>query len=999
MVSALHQRFCTSFTVELLTNLLHGIANPPKSYLITLSDDAREKEDAIRLPRQRILQRILTELWIVGVFRTVLDIPSPQDLPPFAIKNTKKGFVEPIAVSCLKETLGYEVNTGYGLPIANMFVKVFGVDVLGVENKNESDDPDAAKPKERPLVLVEYQTHFRVIFNAYIKQLIKMMKVLNTEIVKQRKNNERAFIKAGKVLEDLQTKYETNVRLFEKLENGCKPICDTLGIELPVFINDDEDEDEPTGTIIRKDSIARSDTEEEKGIWDNIEQRKFYEDLIDLAERVPETLLANDKKQDESNQAELADQLQAELEKEEELEPEKSKDNNKDTTDVSKSNAPESAGTKMELFLIKLKDAQSREAVDECAIQYCLLHNSASINRIIKFLILSPLSEQYMLPYYSRFVATVSRYFPRIKQELISNLDREFKSQFYKGERAKGHYRLRNLKYLSELTKFGIVENIIIFNKIRKFIMDLKTVNIEALSLLLDGCGRYLFLNPSTHDIMVEMLDLLNKKRRTKDLSVQDKMILQGCYLYIDPPKAVARVKREQPLIEQFIRKLFYKDLTPDNGKYVMNLIGKLDWDDADTIRTLKINFTKIWRIKYGNVRNVVFFLKQIYSHHNDFVIYVIDDLFESIRRNLELNTFKFNQQRVTQVQYLGLLFQYDLINPDVMFETLYLLITFGHPDNRPTPGQYTRLDPPSDFFRIRLVCSILEVCSSKMAKVLPKKKLDLYLAFFQFYLFTKDELSMDIEFAISDLFNAVRPNWKRAENIQEAAKQVKMQMKRSLKVNASDSTGSKSQDQNNSVDPNGGDSGDEGEDQEEEEEEEDDGKDDGNSDEEREAILAMEEHARLEEARILMEEKKKLDDELDKEFQKLLMESNDPKKADVTSSKVEAVIPTRQMFKSLATSDEQEPPTDSKGNVKFTLITRQGRGQQTRLVSLPNSSEIVQSVLKVKDEQLKEKKRIKNIVLKLEKQQQIDETEIDDDITKDKAYDITQKVFSPRRL
>lgn len=49
-----------------------------------------------------------------------------------------------------------------------------------------------------------------------------------------------------------------------------------------------------------------------------------------------------------------------------------------------------------------------------------------------------------------------------------------------------------------------------------------------------------------------------------------------------------------------------------------------------------------------------------------------------------------------------------------------------------PKPDVYSPLDPPDDFFRIRLICNILETCGVFWEKGVARKKLDFFLTFFQ---------------------------------------------------------------------------------------------------------------------------------------------------------------------------------------------------------------------------------------------------------------------------
>jgi hypothetical protein len=47
-------------------------------------------------------------------------------------------------------------------------------------------------------------------------------------------------------------------------------------------------------------------------------------------------------------------------------------------------------------------------------------------------------------------------------------------------------------------------------------------------------------------------------------------------------------------------------------------------------------------------------------------------------------------------------------------------------------PGKYNPLDPPDDFFRIRLVTTMLETCGMFFNRGAAGKKLDYFLSFFQ---------------------------------------------------------------------------------------------------------------------------------------------------------------------------------------------------------------------------------------------------------------------------
>ena len=61
-----------------------------------------------------------------------------------------------------------------------------------------------------------------------------------------------------------------------------------------------------------------------------------------------------------------------------------------------------------------------------------------------------------------------------------------------------------------------------------------------------------------------------------------------------------------------------------------------------------------------------------------DAVIRVVDGVLEDIRLGLELNIPKMNQRRFAGMKFLGELYSYQLVESNVVFRTLYLMLQFG---------------------------------------------------------------------------------------------------------------------------------------------------------------------------------------------------------------------------------------------------------------------------------------------------------------------------------
>lgn len=122
-------------------------------------------------------------------------------------------------------------------------------------------------------------------------------------------------------------------------------------------------------------------------------------------------------------------------------------------------------------------------------------------------------------------------------------------------------------------------------------------------------------------------------------------------------------------------------------------------------------------------------------------------------------------------MKYLGELYNYKMFDSTVIFDSLYRIITFGHENGTPAPGKANALDMPDDYFRVRLICTVLDTCGVCFDRGSAKKKLDFFLTFFQYYLLTKEVLPLDVEFMVQDSYALVRPSWKIATEVDEAAR------------------------------------------------------------------------------------------------------------------------------------------------------------------------------------------------------------------------------------
>jgi regulator of nonsense transcripts 2 len=821
IVSALHQRFGPAEYTSYLGWLIgRGLSTPDKSQLKGLGQEAKEKEEKERLTRQRVLLKVVTELWLVGVLRSLDDVARPEDAtargkenagPSAAVKTKATGKVdknvdaEPFPLEVLKDLLGHDKEHA-NLPLVVLFVKSFGWDVLGIKStiadqqksvkadgvistapetydQSSTDEDLTAKVDDPPLTSPELHQRFKNILNRYFEDVKTHIVRDNKTINAQGRRNAEAYVKSGEIFEDRQANYDKQLKSQEKLIANAQVLCDALeNQEMPDLKEGDAPDSAVSAGIglVKTGEYLRGQADG-AGIWEDDEERRFYENLIDLKDRVPGVLLEDAKKK----KPEADEQVGKRVEINEEVKesPENPAPNTA-SDDQSTAIANKTVGAQVDALLARLPELQNKEQIDQAAMDFCFLNSKASRNRLIKAVQEVPKGRSDLLPSYSRLVTTLGKYMPDISHGLVTHLDEEFRSlQRRKQKDFLGQVRTGNIRYLAELTKFGVVPEHVIFHCLKVSLDDFSRMNIEIIGNLLENCGRYLLRNPDTAPRMSSFLETLQRKKGAQHLGQQERMLIENAMYYVNPPERAAIEQKERTPVELYVSRLVYLDMNKRTYTKVLKSLRKLHWEEQEVVDMLEKVFSKPGKVKYSNVHLLAVLISSLYRYHQDFVIMVIDNLLENITLGLEQNDFKFNQRRLAEVKYLGELYNYKMVDSPVIFDTMYRVVTFAHPGGTPTRDRLNPLDMPDDYFRIRLVCTLLDTCGLCFDRGAAKKKLDFFLTFFQYYTHTKETLPMDIDFIIQDTFSLTRPQWKLAADFDEAGRSFADLVKHNYKI------------------------------------------------------------------------------------------------------------------------------------------------------------------------------------------------------------------------
>jgi regulator of nonsense transcripts 2 len=742
-VSALHQRFGPDeFTKQIGWLLGRGLSSPDKVQLKALSQEVREREEKERLSRHRVLLKVVTELWLVGFLKTLDDIERPDDVgvkgkdgaPGAGTKATdgpsrtraparsdSDRETDPFPLEVLKDLLGHD-REHTNLPLAVLFVKSFSWDILGVrpaEEGRKTVDADgttmAADASEEavvngltaddpPMATEKLQLRFKSILTRYVEDVKAHVVRDQKALAAQSRRNAEAYVKSGEIFEDRQANFERQTKTHEKLVANTQVLCEALGIDMPSLVEKETADSSLSGGIgLVKTAEYLRGQGEGAGIWEDEDERRFYENLVDLKGKVPAVLLEDGKKKKGENDEQTkgkpdkdGQEAATASEKQQASNDVEAKPST-DADDQSAAVVNRTVGAQVDALLVKLPELQTKDQVDQLALDFCFLNSKASRNRLIKAVQDVPKGRTDLLPIYSRLVATLGQYMPDVPQGLITYLDDEFRSlQRRKQKEFLGQVRMINIRYLAELTKFGVVPEHVIFHCLKVCLDDFSRTNIEIMGSLLENCGRYLLRNPETSPRMASFLETLGRKKTATHLGQQERMIIENAMYYVDPPERPAIQQKERTPMELYIRKLLYLDMNKRNYTKILKSIRKLHWEEPEVcciklkvqnnllisyqvVNILERVFSRPGKVKYGNIHLLAILASAVYRYHQEFVIGVVDNVLESITLGLEQNDFKFNQKRVAEVKYLGELYNYKMIDSPVVFDALYRIVAFGH--------------------------------------------------------------------------------------------------------------------------------------------------------------------------------------------------------------------------------------------------------------------------------------------------------------------------------
>uniref|UniRef100_A0AAZ3PSG3 Regulator of nonsense transcripts 2 n=1 Tax=Oncorhynchus tshawytscha TaxID=74940 RepID=A0AAZ3PSG3_ONCTS len=716
--------------------------------------EARKEEKAPNVSKLRTDLRFIAELTIVGLF------------------TDKEGLS--LIYEQLKSIIGTDRETHTHVSVVISFCKHCGDDIAGLVPRKVKAAREkfglAFPPSE--IINTEKQQPFQNLLREYFTSLTKHLKKDHRELQNIERQNRRILHSKGELSEDRHKQHEEFATSYQKLLANTQSLADFLDENMPELPLDKtvQEEHGPGIDIFTPGKPGEYDLE--GGIWEDEDARNFYENMVDLKAFVPAILFKDNEKCKDKEEAAAKGDIWSmtllytcltvsSLFLYEEQEDEEA-----------------STGSHLKLivdaFIQQLPNCVNRDLIDKAAMDFCMNMNTKSNRRkLVRALFTVPRQRLDLLPFYSRLVATLHPCMSDVADDLCSILKGDFRFHIRKKDQINIETKNKTVRFIGELAKFKLFSKTDTLHCLKMLLSDFSHHHIEMACTLLETSGRFLFRSPDSHLRTSVLLEQMMRKKQAQHLDARYVTMVENAYYYCNPPPMEKTVRKKRPPLQEYIRKLLYKDLSKVTTEKVLRQMRKLPWQDPESKGYLICCMVNIWNVKYNSIHCVANLLAGLVAYQEDVGIHVVDGVLEDIRLGMEVNQPKFNQRRISSAKFLGELYNYRMVESAVIFRTLFSFISFGvNPDGGPSP-----LDPPEHLFRIRMVCTLLDTCGQYFDRGSSKRKLDCFLIYFQKHFNTvwsaEHQFPIDIDYMISDTLELLRPKMRLCISLEDSARQV----------------------------------------------------------------------------------------------------------------------------------------------------------------------------------------------------------------------------------
>ena len=227
----------------------------------------------------------------------------------------------------------------------------------------------------------------------------------------------------------------------------------------------------------------------------------------------------------------------------------------------------------------KLPECTNQAKADEFSVSFCYATTKNARKKVTEALFRVPRTRYELIPNYARIVASLSRIYPNMGVVVVESLFKEFYGIFKAKTPLYLENKIKNVRYIGELVKFGVAAPIIAFKVFNLLLTDFTDHSIDMFAALLESCGRYLYVLSFTNQRISGIIDTMQRLRKLKKLDLWKQNILDSAYFTVKPPVNSLKTKKEYTKIQKFIRYIFFEKLSSGTPVFqIVKLLRKLPW-------------------------------------------------------------------------------------------------------------------------------------------------------------------------------------------------------------------------------------------------------------------------------------------------------------------------------------------------------------------------------------------------------------------------------------
>ncbi|XP_058442844.1 regulator of nonsense transcripts 2 [Malaya genurostris] len=684
--------------------------------------------------KMRVDLRFYGELISVGIFTNKLGLP--------------------LLGACLTGLISQDKEEHSNLSIILSFCRHLGDEYAGLIPKRmqESAKKYSLTIPGSTLLPPDKQNNLRNLLKDYYQTLSEHLKNEHRQLQYAEKSKRRMLESKGEVSNDKKEQIEMLQNNYEKLLSFTQTLADLLNESLPELTVEIE-MCSTEGNVIESavdEQFANMDP------WGDEDTRNFYVNLPDLRQFLPNYCGKKEELvPDEPAITEEVLDMDVEPEAEDLPDPPVEFSETVDGEDetVTAPNTPHHHANReyFEAFIGNLQNCVNMELIDSAAIDFLLnLNTKNNRKRVVKVLFGVQRTRLDLLPMYGRFVAILNLVSPDVAVDLCQMLKVDFKYQIKKKDQINIETKIKVVRYIGELVKFGIYNKIEALFCLKCLLHNFQHHHIEMTCAFLEVCGVYLYNSRESRLRTNVYLEQMMRLKTNTTMDSRHAQQVETAYYLVKQPEGMRIQRKVRPLVHTYIRHLIFEELNKSNVDKMIRQLRRLNWEDRDTHNYTVKCLSKAYSIRYHLIRSLADLVSGLSSYQEKAVIKVIDAVFEDIRAGLEIHDTKLAQRRIAMAKYLGELYNYRLVESGNVLNTLYSIISLGVSFNHEVPSE---VDPPGSLFRLKLVCVLLDTCGQYFTSASSRKRMDYFLIFFQHYYWFKKSDPIFTSDTNNDLF------------------------------------------------------------------------------------------------------------------------------------------------------------------------------------------------------------------------------------------------------